>query len=55
MKSKTIALAAMSLFICGLFALNLFEGSIHIPAADVLDILLGRGEGLKPTWEYIVV
>ena len=55
MKSKTIALAAMSLLICGLFALNLFEGSIHIPAADVLDILLGRGEGLKPTWEYIVV
>ena len=32
--------------VIGLFALNIFEGSIRIPASDVLDILLGRGEGL---------
>ena len=38
-----------------LFVLNLFEGSIRIPAADVLDILLGRGEGLKPSWQYIIL
>ena len=29
--------------------------SIHSPAGDVLDILLGRGEGLKPSWRYIVL
>ena len=55
MKAKTIALLALLIIICGLFALNLFEGSIHIPAGDVLSILLGRGEGLKPSWQYIVL
>lgn len=41
--------------VIGLFALNIFEGSIRIPASDVLDILLGRGEGLKASWRYIVL
>ena len=52
MKNKvTLLLVA----VIGLVALNIFEGSIHIPAGDVLDILLGRGEGLKPSWRYIVL
>lgn len=52
MKNKvTLLLVA----VIGLIALNIFEGSIHIPAGDVLDILLGRGEGLKPSWRYIVL
>ena len=50
-KKVTLLLVA----VIGLIALNIFEGSIHIPAGDVLDILLGRGEGLKPSWRYIVL
>ena len=50
-KKVTLLLVA----VIGLVALNIFEGSIHIPAGDVLDILLGRGEGLKPSWRYIVL
>ena len=38
-----------------LFMLNLFEGSIRIPASDVIDILVGRGDALKPSWRYIVL
>ncbi len=37
-----------------LFVLNLFEGSIRIPASDVLAILMGD-EGAKPSWRYIVL
>ena len=37
-----------------LFALNLLLGSIRIPAADVVSILLGHTEGIKPSWCYIV-
>ena len=50
-KKVTLLLVA----VIGLIALNIFEGSIRIPADDVLDILLGRGEGLKPSWRYIVL
>jgi iron complex transport system permease protein len=42
------------LLIAVLFALNLFGGSVDIPASDVLNILLG-GEGQKPSWHYIVI
>ena len=45
---------ALVLLIAVLFALNLFWGSVSIPANDVLDILLG-GEGQKPSWQYIVM
>ena len=37
-----------------LFLLNIFEGSISIPASEVMDILMG-GEGSKPSWHYIVM
>ena len=50
-KKVTLLLVA----VIGLIALNIFEGAIRIPAGDVLDILLGRGEGLKPSWRYIVL
>ena len=50
----TSALALLLLLIAVLFALNLFEGSVDIPAPEVLDILLG-GEGEKPSWHYIVM
>lgn len=38
-----------------LFSMNLFVGSISIPAADVLNILFGDGEGIRPSWRYIVL
>ncbi len=38
-----------------LFGMNLFVGSISIPAADVLNILFGDGEGIRPSWRYIVL
>ncbi len=44
----------LALLIAVLFVFNIFEGSISIPAGDVLNILLG-GEGSKPSWHYIVL
>ena len=38
-----------------LFALNLLVGSIHIPAADVLTILFGDSDDIRPSWRYIVL
>ena len=51
---RGLSLALLVLLIAVLFALNLFGGSIDIPAADVLDILTG-GEGQKASWHYIVL
>jgi iron complex transport system permease protein len=51
---KNIAFIILALLIAALFALNLFGGSIAIPASDVLDILTG-GEGQKESWRYIVL
>ena len=34
---------------------NILVGSIHIPASDVLSILLGVTEGIRPSWQYIVL
>ena len=42
------------LLIAVLFALNIFEGSVSIPASAVVDILLG-GEGQKASWSYIIL
>jgi iron complex transport system permease protein len=41
-----------ALILC-LFALNIFVGSVHIPASDVLSILCGADA--KPSWQYIVL
>ncbi len=30
-------------------------GSISIPVADTLNILFGHGEGIKPSWQYIIL
>ena len=38
-----------------LMVVNILVGSIHIPAKDVLGILLGDAEGVKPSWVYIVL
>ena len=34
---------------------NILVGSIHIPASDVLSILTGTTEGIRPSWQYIVL
>jgi iron complex transport system permease protein len=38
-----------------LMVVNILVGSIHIPAKDVLSILLGNADGIKPSWVYIVL
>lgn len=35
--------------------INILVGSIHIPASDVLGILIGDTEGIRPSWQYIVL
>jgi len=37
-----------------LFALNLFMGSVAIPAGDVVQILLGD-DSAKPSWQFIIL
>ena len=41
------------LIIVALFVLNIFVGSVSIPPADVLHIMLGGDS--KPSWQYIVM
>ena len=50
-----LKIALLILLIALLFMLNLFEGSIRIPPADVLAILTGTADGVKPSWQYIVM
>ena len=38
-----------------LIAANILVGSVHIPASDVLSILAGDTEGIRPSWQYIVL
>ena len=54
-ESGLLGLLLLSLLIAVLFVVNLFEGSIRIPASAVADILLGHGDGLRPSWQYIVL
>lgn len=44
----------LSLLAVVLFALNLLYGSVRIPAADVVGILMGDASA-KPSWQYIVL
>lgn len=50
--TTTIVLLALTAVL--LFAANLYFGAVHIPAAEVTDILLGRPAS-KTSWQYIVV
>lgn len=49
---KCILLALLVLL---LIAANILVGSVHIPASDVLSILTGDTEGIRPSWQYIVL
>ena len=43
----------MGIVIFVLFALNIFVGSVSIPVADTLRILMG--DEVKPSWQYIIL
>ena len=49
-----LSVFALVFVVAILFVMNLFGGSISIPAGEVLDILMG-GEGQKASWHYIVM
>lgn len=52
MKGVHCCLMMGALILC-LFALNIFVGSVRIPASDVLSILCGADA--KPSWQYIIL
>lgn len=43
------------LLIAVLFVASLLAGSVNIPATDIFSILVGQSEGIKPSWQYIVL
>ncbi|MBO4811875.1 MAG: iron ABC transporter permease [Prevotella sp.] len=50
-----LSLTLLALLIAVLFALSLLVGAIRIPVADVLQILFGDADGIKPSWRYIIM
>ena len=50
-----LLLTLLALLIAVLFALSLLVGAIRIPVPDVLQILFGDAEGIKPSWRYIIL
>ena len=55
MNKGTIYCLLLALAVVVLFALNILVGSVSIPAEDVLHILAGEEDGVKPSWRYIVL
>jgi len=45
----------LSVVVLVLVALNILVGSVSIPAGDVVAILLGNADGIKPSWQYIIL
>ena len=45
----------LSVLVVILAVVNILVGSIHIPASDVMGILIGKTEGIRPSWQYIVL
>ena len=54
MNRGTICCLLLTVAIVLLFALNILVGSVSIPAADVVDILLGDSTA-KASWQYIIL
>ena len=54
MQKGTLYCIGLVILVVVLFALNLVVGSVKIPAADVLSILMGD-ESAKPSWQFIVM
>ncbi len=55
MNRDTTYCLLLAVLIVALLAMNVLVGSIKIPASDVLSILMGNGEHLRPSWRYIVL
>ena len=55
MKKGTLCCVVLTVLMLVLFVLNLVKGSIDIPVADVVGIIMGDDEGVKPSWQYIVM
>jgi len=53
--NKTATLLFLTTATIVLFALSLLVGSIRIPASDVVSILFGDSDGIKASWQYIVL
>lgn len=51
---KPVGWLILSLLLLGLFAANLFWGSVSVPFGSVVDILSGNGDAVNPTWNFIV-
>ena len=45
----------LAVLIALLFILNILVGSVSIPADDVVRILLGDDEAVKPSWRFIIL
>lgn len=54
MQKGTLYCIGLVILVVVLFALNLVVGSVRIPAADVLSILMGD-ESAKSSWQFIVM
>ena len=54
MNKTGLPIALLCMLIALLFAANLLIGSVHIPAGEVLRILLGEDTG-RESWRYIVL
>lgn len=54
MQKGTLYCIGLVILVVVLFALNLVVGSVKIPVADVLSILMGD-ESAKPSWQFIVM
>lgn len=45
----------LALIVLLLIVANILVGSVHIPASDILSILTGDTEGIRPSWQYIIL
>lgn len=55
MTRERICIVLMALLTVALFVLNLFAGSVEIPAGEVWRVLTGEGGEVRPSWQFIVL
>lgn len=55
MNKGTTYCILLTVLIALLFVLNILVGSVAIPADDVVRILLGDDEAVKPSWRFIIL
>ena len=55
MNKGTTYCILLAVLIALLFILNILVGSVSIPAEDVVRILLGDNENIKPSWQFIIL